>query len=103
VATAVLAASDIAVPIRQLTRKQRNLAVMWAELKAVDLKARSIEVDCQSGCLKEISFDYLVLATGVQPSYLAMTSLPNTRQPSRPSRMPSGFVHGCSRLTKSRK
>jgi len=69
VATAVLAASDIAVPIRQLTRKQRNLAVMWAELKAVDLKARSIEVDCQSGCLKEISFDYLVLATGVQPSY----------------------------------
>src|SRR4030081_2975623 len=37
VATAVLAPSEIAAPIRQLTEKQRNLSVMWAEVRSVDL------------------------------------------------------------------
>src|SRR6266496_825197 len=69
VATAVLAPSEIAAPIRQLAEKQKNLPVMWAEVKAVDLKARAIEVDCHSASLKKISFDYLIVATGVQPSY----------------------------------
>jgi NADH dehydrogenase len=69
VATAVLASSEIAAPIRQLTRKQKNLSVMWAEVKAVGVGTRTIEVDCHNACLKTISFDYLVVATGVQPSY----------------------------------
>src|SRR6266702_4023037 len=69
VATAVLASSEIAAPIRQLTRKQKNLSVMWAEVKAVDVGTRTIEVDCHNASLKKISFDYLVVATGVQPSY----------------------------------
>jgi NADH dehydrogenase len=69
VATAVLASSEIAAPIRQLTRKQKNLSVMWAEVKAVDVATRTIEVDCHNASPKKISFDYLVVATGVQPSY----------------------------------
>lgn len=69
VATAVLASSEIAAPIRQLTEKQTNLSVMWGEVKGVDLKARLVEVDCHGLRLKNISFDYLVIATGVQPSY----------------------------------
>jgi NADH dehydrogenase FAD-containing subunit len=36
VATAVLAPSEIAVPIRKLTEKQKNLSVLWGEIK--DLK-----------------------------------------------------------------
>jgi NADH dehydrogenase len=69
VATAVLASSEIAAPIRELTRKQKNLSVMWAEVKAVDVEARTIDVDCHDAHLRTISFDYLVVATGVQPSY----------------------------------
>jgi NADH:ubiquinone reductase (H+-translocating) len=69
VATAVLASSEIAAPIRQLTEKQKNLSVMWAEVRSVDVKARTVDVDCHSAPLKKISFDYLVVATGVQPSY----------------------------------
>jgi NADH dehydrogenase len=69
VATAVLAPSEIAAPIRQLTEKQRNLSVMWAEVRSVDLGARAIDVDWHGVHLKKISFDYLVIATGVQPSY----------------------------------
>ncbi len=69
VATAVLASSEIAAPIRQLTEKQRNLSVMWAEVKAVDLVRRTVEVDCHGASLRSISFDYLIVATGVQPSY----------------------------------
>src|SRR6266567_5107094 len=61
VATAVLASSEIAAPIRQLTAKQGNLSVIWAEVKAVDLKARAVEADCHGASLKSISFDYLVV------------------------------------------
>jgi NADH dehydrogenase len=69
VATAVLAPSEIAAPIRKLTEKQKNLSVMWGEVDGVDLKARFVEVDCHNVLLKKISFDYLIVATGVQPSY----------------------------------
>ncbi|MDH2404971.1 NAD(P)/FAD-dependent oxidoreductase [Bradyrhizobium sp. SSUT18] len=69
VATAVLAPSEIAAPIRELTRKQKNLSVMWAEVKVVDVESRTIDVDCHDAHLRTISFDYLVVATGVQPSY----------------------------------
>lgn len=42
VATAVLASSEIAAPIRQLTERQRNLSVMWTEVRSVNLGARTI-------------------------------------------------------------
>src|SRR5258705_12527278 len=54
VATAVLAPSEIAAPIRQLTEKQRNLSVMWAEVRSVDLGARAIDVDWHGVHLKKI-------------------------------------------------
>src|SRR6266702_7257355 len=57
VATAVLASSEIAAPIRQLTEKQKNLSVMWGEVKAVDLKGRAIEVDCHGARAVKVSFD----------------------------------------------
>src|ERR1700675_3700531 len=37
VATAVLAPSEIAAPIRQLEAKQKNLSVLLAEVKGIDL------------------------------------------------------------------
>src|SRR3984885_8775648 len=69
VATAILAPSEIAVPIRKLTEKQKNLSVLWGEIKDLNLKSRFVEVECNSVRLKNVSFDYLIVATGVHPSY----------------------------------
>lgn len=69
VATAVLAPAEIAAPIRKLTEDQKNLSVLWGEVKSVDLKARFVVVNCNTVRLKRIDFDYLIVATGVQPSY----------------------------------
>jgi NADH dehydrogenase len=69
VATAVLSPSEIAAPIRQLAEKQKNISVMLAEVTGVDLKSRSIEASCPGVGIRKIQFDYLVIATGMQPSY----------------------------------
>src|SRR5438445_9112893 len=62
VATAVLAPSEVAAPIRQLAEKQKNLSVMMAEVTGVDLNSRSVEVDCPGLGARKISFDFLVPA-----------------------------------------
>src|SRR5271154_6011850 len=69
VATAVLAPSEIAAPIRQLAVKQKNFNVMLAEVTGVDLKSRSVEASCPGIGIRKIPFDYLVIAAGMQPSY----------------------------------
>jgi NADH dehydrogenase len=68
-ATAVLAPSEIAAPIRQLAEKQGNVDVMLGEVTEIDLSARSVDVSCPGVGLRQIKFDYLVIATGMQPSY----------------------------------
>jgi NADH dehydrogenase len=69
VATAVLAPSEIAAPIRQLARTQRNLSVTLAEVTGVDVKSRTIDACSQGGGIRKIQFDYLIIAAGMQPSY----------------------------------
>ena len=69
VATAVLAPSDIAAPIRQLADKQNNVSVMLAEVTGVDLNSRSVDASCPGVGIRKIPFDYLVIATGMRPSY----------------------------------
>lgn len=69
VATAVLAPSDIAAPIRQLAAKQENVSVMLAEVIGIDLKSRSVDAEYPGIGVKKIGFDYLVVATGTQSSY----------------------------------
>ena len=68
-ATAVLAPSTIAAPIRQLVEKQKNLSVMMAEVTGVDLNSRSLETISPVVGARKIAFDYLVLAIGMRPSY----------------------------------
>lgn len=69
VATSVLASAEIAAPIRQLVSEQKNVSVMLGEVMGVDLKFRSVEV-CRSGAgVHRIPFDYLIVATGMVPSY----------------------------------
>jgi NADH:ubiquinone reductase (H+-translocating) len=69
VATAVLAPSDIAAPIRQLAEKQSNVTVVLGEVTGVDVNGRSVDALCPGVGSRRIPFDYLVVATGMQPSY----------------------------------
>src|SRR5450631_3384367 len=69
VATAVLAPSEIAAPIRQLEAKQKNLSVLLAEVEGIDLTARTVEVACPGIGSRKLQYDFLVIATGMRPSY----------------------------------
>ena len=69
VATAVLSPSEVAAPIRQLARKQKNLSVMLAEVTDLDLKTRSVTIRSDGIGTRIVPFDYLILAPGMQASY----------------------------------
>ena len=69
VATAVLSASEIAAPIRQLEATQKNLSVLLAEVNGINLGARTVEVGCPGIGSRKLDYDFLVVATGMRPSY----------------------------------
>ena len=69
VATAVLAPSDVATPIRAIAARQPNLTVEMADVTAIDLAARTVAAALPDGRTSTIGFDYLIVATGVLPSY----------------------------------
>lgn len=64
VATAGLSPSDIAAPIRAIVGKQKNTTVLMAGVSAIDVEKKRVVYD--GG---EITFDYLVVATGATHSY----------------------------------
>jgi NADH dehydrogenase len=49
--------------------KQRNLTVLLAEVTGVSLADRTIEASSPGAGVHKIAFDYLVVATGMRPSY----------------------------------
>jgi NADH dehydrogenase len=65
VATASLAPSDIAVPIRELLKGQKNAKVLLDEATSVDLDAKTVHLKARGS----INYDYLVLAAGASHSY----------------------------------
>ena len=69
VATAVLSPAEIAAPIRQLEAKQRNVIVFLAEVTGIDVASRTIEATSPGAGVRKVTFDYLVVATGMRPSY----------------------------------
>lgn len=69
VATAVLASSEIAAPIRQLEAKQDNLDVMLADVVDIDPANRTVDALCPGIGIRKIRFDFLVVGTGTRPSY----------------------------------
>ena len=60
VATAALAPSDIAVPIRAIFSRRRNVGVLMGEVEGVDTVKRTVRIK-ETG---DIPYDILVLATG---------------------------------------
>ena len=66
VATATLAPSDIAVPIRWMLRRQANVRVVMGEVTGISVDERRVVLD--GGTLVE-SYDYLVVASGARHAY----------------------------------
>jgi NADH dehydrogenase len=66
VATSTLAPSDIATPLRQIFRDQKNATVFLGEVTAIDLATRTFSVEGQP---IPRTYDYLVVAVGAQQSY----------------------------------
>jgi NADH dehydrogenase len=69
VATAILSPAEIAAPIRQLEAKQQNLSVLLAEVTGIDVASRTVEASSPGVGTRKIAYDYLVVATGMRPSY----------------------------------
>jgi NADH dehydrogenase len=64
VATAALAPSDIAEPLRHIVRSQENCEVILGEAKSIDTAAKKVITDTG-----DIGYDYLVVATGARHHY----------------------------------
>jgi NADH dehydrogenase len=64
VATAALSPADIAAPIRAILSDFLNTEVILAEVKSVDVVAKTVNIGD-----REIAYDYLILATGARHSY----------------------------------
>ena len=67
VAAAELSPGEIAYPIRSVFRKEPLVEVRKAELKGLDLGARSVVTD-----IGTLSYDYLVLAPGSVPNFFGV-------------------------------
>jgi len=69
VATSVLSPGQVASPIRNLLRGQRNATVILGDVKGVDRANRTITFDTPDRAGVAIGYDYLILATGARQSY----------------------------------
>jgi NADH dehydrogenase len=65
VASAALAPSDIAAPIRVVLRKQKNVSVIMSEVTHIDKVNKMIHL----AHADSIKFDYLIVAPGARHSY----------------------------------
>lgn len=64
VATAALTPADIAWPIRNIVRHQRNTSVLLGRVTGVDVKTREVLIG-----ERRMAYDYLILATGARHAY----------------------------------
>lgn len=64
VATASLSPADIAMPIRTVLRKQRNVEVWMGEVNGIDVERREVRLTDTT-----LRYDYLIVATGATHAY----------------------------------
>jgi NADH:ubiquinone reductase (H+-translocating) len=69
VAMAALSPADIAAPIRSILSRSRNVRVLQATARAVDLDRRRVIADSGSGAVSHFEYDYLLLACGARHAY----------------------------------
>jgi NADH:quinone reductase (non-electrogenic) len=68
VATGILSEGNIALPIRDILRHQRNTRVILGEVVGIDLDDRRVTVET-TGHRNQISYDSLIVAAGASQSY----------------------------------
>jgi NADH:ubiquinone reductase (H+-translocating) len=69
VATSELSPSHIASPIRGILKNSDNTIVLLGDVTGINVEARCIVADSSDRTSVPLSYDYLILATGVQHSY----------------------------------
>jgi NADH dehydrogenase FAD-containing subunit len=69
VATAMLAPAEIATPLRYILVRQANVTVLLAEVTGLDPARRAVQLRTPEGASRELTYDFLVLATGSRHSY----------------------------------
>lgn len=65
VATAALSPSDIAMPIREIFRKNKNIKTLMATVSAVNREEKVVLLEDN----QKIPYDYLIIAPGARHSY----------------------------------
>ena len=68
VATGVLSEGDVAPPIRDVLRRQRNARVLLGDVVDVDLASREVVLDT-IGTRSRVGYDSLIVAAGAAQSY----------------------------------
>lgn len=68
VATGILSEGDIAPTTRLILRKQKNVRVLWGDVSAIDLTARTVTSHLM-GMDTVTPYDSLIVAAGAQQSY----------------------------------
>src|SRR5881409_4088968 len=69
VATSVLAPSQMSSPLREVLRRHNNTTLIMGEVTGVDKAQRCVFVNDADREHVPVPYDYLILATGVRPSY----------------------------------
>ncbi len=65
VATTVLSPNQIAVPLRSILRKAKNIEVLLGEVVEIDVEKQSVRLANQ----ESVAYDFLVVAAGARHSY----------------------------------
>ena len=69
VATGVLSEGQIAVPLRQILKRHRNVDCLLAEVQTIDVEGQTVEAERPGGTRIVVPYDDLIVATGVRQSY----------------------------------
>jgi NADH dehydrogenase len=69
VATGALSADEIAPPLRSVLRRQRNAAVLLADVEDIDLAGQAVTARGHDGHEHRLPYDTLVLAAGADTNY----------------------------------
>ena len=82
VATGSLSAEEVAVPLRQIVRRQRHTRVILGEVTGFDLAARHVVVDHLPNGARgvEVPYDVLIVAGGSRYSYFGHDEWARTRR-----------------------
>jgi NADH:ubiquinone reductase (H+-translocating) len=75
VATGILSEVEIAVPTREVLRRQKNARVVLGEVTDIDLDARMV-VSSVFGRTNVHVHDELIVAAGARPSYVVISRAP---------------------------